>query len=439
MKEDQTVEEIKDIEVIDNDLYEFGENDYYYPELYDDHASLRRNNVLIRARYKATALETKILFLTMYRCQQNQTRRVSFTTFDLKVLLRLEDRNTYTYSLLKSVASNLIDHKFYIEEGKSKWGFYSFLESAEYENGTMRLTLSEPAYKHLTVLQLQSGYTSMNMPLLLSIGTSGKKNLRQNYTIRLYEMMKLNLFHVTQARPRYRFKHSLNDVRISIGIVDPSDPGIKEALMKGTNLSAEIDRYVAKKESHSFSRWTDLERRVLRVAQEDINANTDVYMEFSPIKVGRGGKVTEVCFTISRNPNYKGSAVTERKPDITLVEKVSEITEGKVRVKTILKLLSEAGNDIERIRKAMCLANAQKSPIQNLSGFLIKAIREEWAWDDTVNNIPTKYAMIKDLSKALQSTEKERKTKIVKDKNPFNNFEQNVYDFEQLEFELLKN
>jgi hypothetical protein len=123
------------------------------------------------------------------------------------------------------------------------------------------------------------------------------------------------------------------------------------------------------------------------------------------------------------------------RPDITMVERVSELVSGKLRTKTILKILSVAGNDIEKIERAVGVANAQKSPIKNLAGFLIKAIQEEWELEDLTNYVPQQYGLMYEMGmQAKNKKGRGRKTS----KNPFNNFEQNEYNFEQLELELLQ-
>ena len=424
------IESIHDVDILDEE-----ELLYNYPELYDNNALLRRSNVLIKSRFRATMVESKMLILTMYRCQQIGNRSVSFTANDLKTLLHLDD-NSYIYTQLKTIASHLIDHKFYIEESRSKWAFYSFFEAAEYENGTMRLTLSEAAYRHITALQ--TNYTSMELPVLLSFGIEKDKPNRQNFSLRIYELMKTYLFHVTEARPTYRCRYFLQDLKLSIGAISPDDPGVRDAIIKNPgNYTIDLNKYASKKENSSYSRWTDFDRRVLRVAADECNKSTDIYIEYSPVRSGKGGKVTEVIFTISKNPNYVSEKVKDIKPDITLVEQVHEMLGGKVRTKTIMKLLSAAGNDIERIRRAALIASKQQDTIRNLSGFLLKAIQEEWEYDDMTGNYPMKFGLMKEIG--TENKKRRLGTKIVKSRNAFNNFEQNEYDFEQLELDLLSN
>ena len=405
---------------------------YDYPELYDQSASLRRSNILIKSRYRATMLESKMLSLTMYRCQQLGGRSVRFSTSDLKVLLHLEENNSYIYSQLKSIAAALVDHKFYVEESRQKWAFYSFLEAAEYENGTMTLTLSEPAYRYLT--ELSSSYTAMQMPLLLSYGENGKKANRQNFSLRIYELLKVHSFRLTRDKTSYSCKYSLTDLKLTCGVISADDPGVRDIIAKNPgNLNIALEKYVSKKENCSYSRWSDFERRILRVAQEDMS-HTDINMQYRPIRSGRGGKVTDVVFTISRNPDYNGE-VKEIRPDITMIERVSEMVDGRLRTKTIMKLLSVAGNDMEKIENAVRIAKSYKEPIKNLAGFLVKAIQEEWEMEGLTNYVPQQYGLMHEMG--MQAKNRKRKSGRPS-KNPFNDFEQNEYDFEQLELELLK-
>lgn len=426
--------EVCDVEIVDegDDLFGY----YDYPELYDQNSMLKRSNVLIRSRYRASILESKLLALTMYRCQrtdaENPSRRCRFTTNELKALLHLDDDNSYIYIRLKNIASSLIDHKFFIEDtDRQKWGFYALIEAAEYDNGIMTLTLSESALKHIT--RLQSNWTGMAMPILLGfgVGADKKKAIRQNFSFRIYEILRTHLYHVTPARPSFRIKYFLSDLKLTTGVISPDDPGVRDAILRNPgDMEISLEKWV-KKGNSSYSRWSDFERRVLREAQEECRT-TDLLFTYEPVRTGRGGKVTEVVFTITRNPDYKLEKDANVPPDVTLVERVSEMLGGRLRAKTIMRLLSVAGNDIEKIRQALMIADSYTKPIDNLYGFLKRAIQEAWEAEDITNYIPRGRGVMYDMQpakvKAKESAQK---------KNSFNDFEQNKYDFEQLELQLL--
>lgn len=437
--------EVYSAEIVDENDELF---DYYdYPELYDQNSTLKRSNVLIKSRYRGTLLESKLLALSMYRIQRarqsntcsdtpsRQTRQCRFTTSELKALLYLDEGNSYVYSRLKTVASNLIDHKFFIEDvERQRWAYYALLEAAEYENGVMTLTLSESAWKHLT--KLQSNWTGMAMPILLGFGVNTEKGKagRQNFTYRIYEILRTHLFRCTSARETFRIKYYLADLKITLGVISPDDPGVRDAILKNPgDMELALDKYASKKGNSSYSRWSDFERRILRVAQEECKS-TDLLFTYQPVRTGRGGRVTEIIFTIMRNPDYKLEKDTNIAPDVTLVEQVSEMLDGRLRTKTVMRLLSVAGNDLEKIRRAIVVAEAQKEPIKNLAGFLIRAIQESWEVEDATSYVPRGHGLMYEMQPA-----RKKKRDAAQKKNPFNNFEQNEYDFEQLELELLSN
>ena len=409
---------------------------YDYPELYDQNSLLKRSNVLIRSRYRATLLESKLLALMMYRCQtaaqgqsepSRQVRQCRFTTSELKVLLHLDESNSYVYSRLKGIASGLIDHKFFIEDvDRQRWAYYALLEAAEYDNGVMTLTLSESAWKHLT--GLQSNWTGMAMPILLGFGVSSEKGkvLRQNFSYRLYEILRTHLYRA-QSRP-FRIKYYLSDLKLTIGVISPDDPGVRDAILKNPgNMELALEKHA---KLNSYSRWSDFERRVLREAQEECKT-TDLLFTYEPVRTGRGGRVTEVIFTIVKNPDYKQEKDPNGPPDVTLVERVSEMLGGRLRTKTIIRLLAVAGNDVEKIQQAIAVADSSKKPINDLYKFLCRAIREEWEVEEVVGYIPRGHGVMYDMQPA-----RKKSSEYARRKNPFNNFEQNEYDFEQLELLL---
>ena len=302
----------------------------------------------------------------------------------------------------------------------------------------MRLTLSEPAFRYIT--SLSTNFTSMEMPILLSFGINsenGKAN-RQNFTYRIYELMKTHLFRVTEHRPVYKCKYFLMDLKLSIGVISPDDPGVKEAITKNPgDMTIALDKYISKKGNSSYARWSDFERRILRVAQEEVKS-TDLLFDYRPVRSGRGGRVTEVIFMISRNPEYHDDIMQNYKPDVTLVDQVSELLGGKLRTKTILRLLSVAGNDVDKIKHAIQVADSQKRPIRNLAGFLTKAIQEEWEIESSTSYIPRGKGLMYEMQQEFAVKPKKGRPKR-QTKNPFNDFEQNTYDFEQLELEILNN
>jgi plasmid replication initiation protein len=232
----------------------------------------------------------------------------------------------------------------------------------------------------------------------------------------------------------------LSDIKITIGAIDPSDPGIEKAIIYGKvlNLSdTELEKQAAKPESVAFRRFNQFEERVLRKAQKEINSKTDLCFEYSPVRQGSAHKVTHVIFTIWRNTELETEEDNEQK--LRLIREVESIIQEPVKTKDIERILSAAGNDTEKVRNAYSLAKNSRTPIRNLTAWLIAAIREEWKIQDDAGNYPVERGRLYDIRRGAEAEleKKNRNRKAPVKKNQFTDFEQNTYDFDALERELL--
>ena len=88
-------------------------------------------------------------------------------------------------------------------------------------------------------------------------------------------------------------------------------------------------------------------------------------------------------------------------------------------------------SNIKEIQQAIAVADSSKKPINDLYKFLCRAIREEWEVEEVVGYIPRGHGVMYDMQPA-----RKKSSEYARRKNPFNNFEQNEYDFEQLELLL---
>lgn len=55
-----------------------------------------------------------------------------------------------------------------------------------------------------------------------------------------------------------------------------------------------------------------------------------------------------------------------------------------MREEDLIAVVRAAGNDRDRVRKAIDIVNIQKKPIKNLIGFLVAAIQECWDQDENI-------------------------------------------------------
>ena len=155
-----------------------------------------------------------------------------------------------------------------------------------------------------------------------------------------------------------------------------------------------------------------------------INDYTDIHVDMEMIRTGIGGKVTKVRFIVKEKEeniisvdentdiiNTENKEIDEDKLD-NLIDEVREIITEKLKIKDYKTLLEVAKYDTLLIKEKYEIMKMSNSEISNITGWLIKAIEENY-------QKPT-------------PKEQTEKPKVKVKKNKFNDFEQRSYSDEQL-------
>ena len=96
-----------------------------------------------------------------------------------------------------------------------------------------------------------------------------------------------------------------------------------------------------------------------------------------------------------------------------LLDEIYDILEGNFKLKDVRKIAKEADYNLVSIKKAYKVYKKNEDNVENSVGFMIAAIKDGY-----------------------ESTAKKKKTKA---KNTFVEFDQNEYDFDDLEGQLIDN
>lgn len=78
---------------------------------------LKRDNVLIKAVYNATALETKIFLRALYDAQQTNLFTFDYSTKEIAEIIGLPV-NSHVYEALHSATKNMVSNTIYIWDGR---------------------------------------------------------------------------------------------------------------------------------------------------------------------------------------------------------------------------------------------------------------------------------------------------------------------------------
>lgn len=265
------------------------------------------------------------------------------------------------------------------------------------------------------IYNLKKNYTLLPYDVMMQF--------RSNYASKLYEILKSRIDYEESKsntiKNRYEFKYNIAHLKYLLGVLDPFNN--KETISLITQNNPDFDLVEGFDKTGKMPNWTDFKRYCLVPCQKDINNLTEYNLDFEKgERKGRGGKVFDVTLIVERKVEIVGeSALKDDTPStddlFDLIDKAREIIIEKIPQKLstaeIKILLDESNNDVEKIKKACQVANESKK-VDDYMRFLRSAIKKDWD--------PNK--------RGRKATE-----------NRFNNFEQNKYDFEALEEQLLDN
>jgi len=331
-----------------------------------------KSNELICTSYDLSLQEQKIILTiaSMVQPEDETFKEYEFKIKDFIKLLGLKDQSKYTE--LSKITLELKKKVFTIGEGTDLVQV-SWLGGVRYKKkeGTLILSL-DPNLKPY-MLGLKEFYTSYKLENVLS--------LKSKYSIRLYEILKSNLFknHVT------------------IGLDELKT-------MVGANEKA-------------YGVYQNVKKKVILQAQKELNNKTDINFDYEEIKTGR--KVTSIKFYIN------GTKVKNK-----VLDEVCATSEGKSTIKEE-KRSTELISKVKTIFKenitaleAKCILDASKGDIN--------IIKEKYIQSQNVAKIASIVGWMLTALKDDYKAPKE-KNKLGK----FNDFEQRTYDLDKLEKKLL--
>ncbi len=321
-----------------------------------------KSNKLVNGRYNLGLNEQKIILtmISLIDINDSDFNKVNFTIKEITNLLNIPINNLYRD--IGKIIKNLRKNDIFIDErdenGIGKVIETSFVTTAIYDNkhGVLSLEFSDTLRPYL--LELKGFFTSYRLDNALSLSSK--------YSIRIYEKLKCNEF-------KKSFIWSVENIK-------------EDLILK----------------QKSYKLYSNVKQKIILIAIDDINKNTDIKVRFEEIKTGR--KITAIKFYIKENSknkqNYYGKNMQELKEIFSEIEITSEEIE---------EIFENSGRDIEKIKKVYEYSKTQN--IENLVGFMLEMVKND------------------------KFQEPIRKSKVNKKIHNFT--ERNNYDYKKLEEELL--
>jgi len=327
----------------------------------------KSNYFIMNSSYDLSLEEQKIILTlaSMVQPTDEEFKPYKFRIAEFMELVGVSDKSKYTE--IPKMTKELMKKVFEIQEG-NKLIQTAWLSGVIYEKGSGLVELTFSPYLKPYMLQLKEKFTQYQLGNIL--------NMKSKYSPRIYEILKCNEF-----KKQGYIEIEFDELR---------------KLLKADNI---------------YPLYADFKRKVLIQTQKELGKISDISFEFEEIKTGR--KVTSIKFKISKNNNAKNEiAVTAVAPiegqqtieDMDNIQAVKNIV-GGIKDDGAMKIFKAAGGDIEVIKAKYSVVSKFKK-VNNLTGAMIDAIKEDWRNEERYNRT-------------------------------FNNFESREYDYDELEKKLL--
>jgi len=318
---------------------------------------------LIACNYDLSLQEQKIILTlaSMVQPQDTEFKEYEFKIKEFMELLCVQDKSKYVE--VPRITKDLMKKVFEIKEGNDTIQL-AWLSSARYRNGEGTVILKFDSNLKPYMLELKELYTSYKIDNVLS--------LKSKYSIRIYEILKSNLFK--------------NQVTIEL---------------------EELKNMVGAKEK-AYNIYNNVKNRILTQAQKELKEKTDINFTYEELKTGR--KVTSIKFNIISNKNKAKNEIAvaseDSQQDLDLIKQVQAIFyKHSITGLEARCVLKDANTNIDLIKQ--CYDYLLTKDIDNVVGYARKLVRG--------------------------FNEPQENTKP----STFNDYEQRVYNFEELEKKLL--
>lgn len=354
-----------------------------------------KGNILINAGKSFNSLKTiKILNLCIAKLDPfkklnpSEGLKVRLSMDEIKAVLNYS--STKIYNIMKNeVVINLINNNtfYFNNDSDETTGFQVLVQDATYKNGMLEVNFGEKASLYLQDVQnLATGYTTYKL--------ANTSLLDSPYACNLYEVLRAQVFKLKKEE-KLKIHYGVNELKFMIGVYDlqrSESIEAKRSYERGnrdydelTELLQEGYKKVGK--SIPYKQYADFRKRVLIPAQKEMNNKTDIYFDYEEQKYGR--KIVGVTFTVKKNDTHnidyeKLSRLNEMinsnpQREEFKDEMVDHIAElfgvSYTDSRTIAK---EAQYQLPVINNVYLLMKKSNKKIENITGWAIKCIRENW-------------------------------------------------------------
>lgn len=345
--------------------------DNFYPVEYTKKWAVM-SNYLIQGKQNMTLQEARLLRLciTQIAIGDKELKTYTININDLANYLNIKSPTLFRD--VKKICKSLCQRIIEINSSNGEWEIFHWVSCAKYHDGIITIRISDELKPY--VLELNTFFSKICLDSILAVDSY--------YAIRLYELLQMQ----KGLTGKNKLVFSIENLRFFFDCTE------------------------------KFERISSFKGKVIEKAVEEINLKTDINIHIEYIKTAR--LITDVMFLVEEKNYSKIKEKNKVKDEVAitvettadiddLIDQLREIIKEQLKTKELKIILQAANNDIQLIESKYQLAKKSRN-IENLVGWLVKAIEEDYT----------------------EPVE-------VKKKSKFNNMQERNYDYEDLEKELL--
>lgn len=369
---------------------------------------LKKSNYCINSMCQYDIISLQILYLGMCSLQNgeytnvNGGHEISFKVKELSTLLG--NNSNRIYERLKDAAL-VMTQNFggYNNPEKQAFEFFPLFKSVSYKDGIFSMVFNDSL--DFMLLNIKDKYCK--------IGFNTAMSFKSPYAYKLYEVLREKCYYPANYQGKkdgiFEYEFNISELKFAIGANNINDIKVTKYLNKQKTPDFEEAEKVLT--NPVYSDWHSFNNCLARIVNE-INGieSSDILVNYK-----KNGKSNFVKFTIIlKNYSPVENNEDETKKTAVITQMAELVSKYKLSTGELEEIAKCAKYDIETIKKAVNVLNQSRNVLYPVK-FLISAIKNNYT-ENTVNTDIVNETRNKQL-------------------NPysFSNFNQRVYDYEELE------
>ncbi len=361
--------------------------------------SVNISNALLQAREKASLFETKVELLAISKMGEKMeivektdvkgnpyaVHMVKFKAQEINLICGNQKGNGVYRDILN--AATEMKRKVYIikDDTTNQFHITSLYGDVKFEKGTLTVEFNPETEKFF--LELKKNFSKIRLDIAFKFSTNGGIQLYKLMRTHSYLLPKIDMDLPQESLPFIQKAYSLSELRLLLGYADLDNQKIRNEALKAVPDYDKLDT----ERKPKYKRWSDFYVRVILPGIKEINEISDIYIQGIDTKKGAHGKIEGVIIKMQHNKAFcakdEKHGVAEEEKIVTMspedmmdfTDRMRDIIKENLKGKDLVSIAEAANFDMEKISKAYDVAKLSKTPINNLTGFLINAIKEDYS------------------------------------------------------------